>query len=47
MEAAKELGIPVLIIEGSLNFRIESQKGPSYTGRILSALRHQFGGHEE
>ena len=45
VEAAKEFGIPVPIIEGSLNFRIESQKTPSYTGQIVSALRHQFGGH--
>jgi 6-phosphogluconate dehydrogenase len=46
VEAAKELGVPIPIIEGALNFRIESQRNPSYTGRILSALRNQFGGHE-
>jgi len=46
VKVAKELGVPAPIIEGALNFRIESQKNPSYAGRILSALRNQFGGHE-
>ena len=46
VEAAKGLGIPVPIIEGALNFRMQSQKKPSYTGQILSALRNQFGWHE-
>ncbi len=46
VEAAKELGVPAPIIEGSLEFRIQSQKNPSYTGKIISALRNQFGGHE-
>jgi 6-phosphogluconate dehydrogenase len=46
VEAAKEFGIPIPIIEGALNFRIESQNNPTYTGKILSALRNQFGGHE-
>lgn len=45
VEVAKELGIPVPIIEGALQFRYESEKNPSYTGKILSALRNQFGGH--
>jgi 6-phosphogluconate dehydrogenase len=43
---AKELGVPVPIIEGSLRFREESQKNSSYTGQVVSALRNQFGGHE-
>jgi 6-phosphogluconate dehydrogenase len=46
VEIARELGIPVPIIEGALTFRIDSQKNPSYTGQILSALRNQFGEHE-
>ena len=45
VQAAKELGIPVPIIQGALDYRIRSQKDPSYTGQIVSALRHQFGGH--
>jgi glucose-6-phosphate 1-dehydrogenase len=46
VDAAHELGVPVPIIEGSLNFRKESVEHPSYTGKILSALRNQFGGHD-
>jgi 6-phosphogluconate dehydrogenase len=46
VDAAKELGIPVPVIEGSLNFRIQSHANPGYTGQILSAVRNQFGGHE-
>ena len=46
VDAAKELGVAVPVIEGSLEFRLQSQKNPSYTGRIISALRNQFGGHE-
>lgn len=45
VETAKELGVPVPIIEGSLRFREESQDNPSYTGQVVSALRNQFGGH--
>jgi 6-phosphogluconate dehydrogenase len=44
--AAKELGIPVPVIKEALDFRLQSQKTPNYTGKIVSALRHQFGGHE-
>jgi len=46
IEAAKELGVPVKVIEDSLEFRKLSQKNPSYTGQVVSALRHQFGGHD-
>lgn len=46
VEAGRDLGVPVPIIEGSLNFRNESKQRPSYSGQILSALRNQFGQHE-
>ncbi len=46
VEAAKELGVASPVIEDSLQFRIDSQEKPSYTGQIVSALRNQFGGHE-
>jgi 6-phosphogluconate dehydrogenase len=46
VDAAKELGIPVPIIQAALDFRIQSEKKPNYIGKIVSALRHQFGGHE-
>ena len=45
VEAAKKLGVPAPIIEGSLAVREESQKKPSYQGQVLSVLRNQFGGH--
>jgi 6-phosphogluconate dehydrogenase len=46
VETAKELAVAVPIIEGSLEFRLRSAKDPTYTGRVVSALRHEFGGHE-
>ena len=46
VEAAHESGVPVPIIEQSQQFREESQKNPSYTGKILSMLRNMFGGHK-
>jgi len=46
VEAAKEFGIPVPVIKQALSFRLDSHKAPSYTGQLLSAMRHQFGGHE-
>ncbi len=45
VDAAHELKIKAKIIEESLKFRVESAKNPSYTGKVLSALRNQFGGH--
>jgi 6-phosphogluconate dehydrogenase len=46
VDAAHELGVPAPVIKGALDFRLESQDKPSYTGKIISALRNQFGGHE-
>ncbi len=46
VEAAQELGVPVPIIEGAFQFRLDSADTPSYTGQIVSALRNQFGGHD-
>ncbi len=46
VDVARELGVPAAIIEGALEFRKKSQEHPSYTGRVVSALRHQFGGHD-
>ncbi|MSR76594.1 MAG: 6-phosphogluconate dehydrogenase (decarboxylating), partial [Candidatus Ryanbacteria bacterium] len=45
VDAARELNIKAKVIEDALQFRIESEKNPSYTGKILSALRNRFGGH--
>lgn len=46
VEAAKRQGQAAPIIEGSVTFREETHGNPSYTGKILAALRNQFGGHE-
>ncbi len=43
---AKKLKIETPIIKGSYLFRVASEKKPSYTGKILSLLRNQFGGHD-
>ncbi|MEY4747441.1 MAG: hypothetical protein RLZZ416_490 [Candidatus Parcubacteria bacterium] len=44
-KTARELQVPAPIIEGSFQLRVESAEKPSYSGKIVSALRNQFGGH--
>lgn len=46
LEAAHELGVSVPVIKDSVEFRKQSENSPSFTGKVLSALRNQFGGHE-
>jgi 6-phosphogluconate dehydrogenase len=46
VETAEKLGVPVENIKQSLDFRIKSENNPSYTGKVVSALRNQFGGHD-
>lgn len=46
VETAKELNIPVPVIEASFQFRLQSATNPSFTGQVVSMLRNQFGGHE-
>jgi 6-phosphogluconate dehydrogenase len=46
IDAGRELGVPMPVIQGALEFRIQSQHNPSYTGKLVSAMRNQFGGHE-
>ncbi|MEI6462562.1 MAG: NADP-dependent phosphogluconate dehydrogenase [bacterium] len=46
INTAKKMGIEAKIIEESLNFRLKSEKNPRYAGKVVSALRNQFGGHE-
>lgn len=45
VETAREMNIVAKVIHEALLFRLRSQKSPSYTGQIVSALREQFGGH--
>ena len=44
-KTAKELKVPAEIIEKSFEFRVKSQKSPSFIGKVLTAMRNQFGGH--
>jgi len=44
--AGKELGVPAPAIQDALDFRIASRNNPSYTGKLISAMRNQFGGHD-
>lgn len=46
VKTAKKLKVPVKVIEEAFKFRVFSHKKPNYTGKILSALREQFGGHK-
>ncbi len=46
VQAAKELGLEAHVLEASVLFRDQSEKNPSYIGKIVSALRGQFGGHD-
>lgn len=45
-KTARKLGISVPVIERSYKFRVESERKPSYTGRLLMMLRAMFGGHD-
>lgn len=45
VETAEELDVDVPVIRDSCEFRFQSQQNPSYTGKVVSALRGKFGGH--
>jgi 6-phosphogluconate dehydrogenase len=46
-EAAKELGVTAHVIEDSLVAREDSQTNPTFSGKVVSALRAGYGGHKE
>ncbi|MDO8577434.1 MAG: decarboxylating 6-phosphogluconate dehydrogenase [Candidatus Wildermuthbacteria bacterium] len=46
VKTAKELKVPVPVIESSFKFRMQSGRKPSFTGKVLSTLRAVFGGHK-
>lgn len=46
VSTARELKVAAKIIEEALTFRLQSQKHPDFTGKVLSALREQFGKHK-
>jgi len=45
VRTAEEMGLEARVIKGALQFRVESERDPSYAGQVLSALRNRFGGH--
>ncbi|QQS61553.1 MAG: decarboxylating 6-phosphogluconate dehydrogenase [Candidatus Moraniibacteriota bacterium] len=45
VDIAKSWDVSVKNIEQSLDFRKQSQGNPSYTGKVLTAMRNAFGGH--
>lgn len=45
VKTAKKLGVPLPVIKAAFDFRVQSARKPSYTGKILTLLRHMFGGH--
>ncbi|MCX7996935.1 MAG: glucose-6-phosphate dehydrogenase [Patescibacteria group bacterium] len=45
VDTARELAIPVPIIEKSLDFRKESKSKPAFTNKVVNVLRNMFGGH--
>jgi 6-phosphogluconate dehydrogenase len=45
VDVARSLGLDTRVIADALRFRVESERAPMYVGRILTAMRHQFGGH--
>jgi 6-phosphogluconate dehydrogenase len=46
VNTARELNVPVRVVEDSLEFRKNSKGNPSFTGKVLSTMRTMFGGHE-
>ncbi len=47
VEAAIDEGVPVSVISAALFGRFESRDKADYADRLLSAMRKQFGGHDE
>jgi 6-phosphogluconate dehydrogenase len=45
--AAVDVGVPVPVISMALFERFESRDNADYANRVLSAMRKQFGGHDE
>jgi len=45
VKTASKLDVETPVIKDAFRFRVKSKKNPSYTGKILTALRNQFGGH--
>ncbi len=46
VNTAKEFKVPVESIKLALKLRKKSKKKPSFAGKVIAALRNEFGGHE-
>ncbi|MFC4617503.1 phosphogluconate dehydrogenase (NAD(+)-dependent, decarboxylating) [Camelliibacillus cellulosilyticus] len=46
VDTALELGVPTPVIALSLMMRYRSQEDDTFTGKVVAALRNEFGGHE-
>jgi 6-phosphogluconate dehydrogenase len=45
VETALEMGVPTPVITMSLLMRYRSQQEDTFSGKIVAALRNEFGGH--
>jgi 6-phosphogluconate dehydrogenase len=45
--AALETGVPVDVLSAALYARFRSRDNAQFANKLLSAMRHQFGGHNE
>ncbi len=46
VETALEMGVPAPVITMSLLMRYRSQQEDTFSGKVVAALRNEFGGHE-
>jgi 6-phosphogluconate dehydrogenase len=47
VEAAIDEGVPVPVLSAALFERFSSRGNDDYANRVMSAMRHDFGGHLE
>src|SRR4051812_15085841 len=47
VQAAIDEGVPTVVLAAALFARFSSQGNAAFADRLLSAMRHQFGGHRE
>lgn len=47
IQAAIDVAVPVPVLSAALYERFSSRGGADFAGRVLSAMRSQFGGHDE
>ena len=45
VQESVDLGVPIPVITAALQQRFRSRQEQPFSGRLLAALRYQFGGH--